>query len=454
MESADSPVRRDTIAAIATPSGKGGIGIVRISGPDVPRIAAAVLGALPAPREARLVTFRNNRGEGIDHGIALFFPPGRSYTGEPVLELQGHGGPAVLGSVLAACMAAGARMAEPGEFTRRAFLEGRLDLAQAEAVSDLISADTEAAARSAMRSLSGEFSRRVDSVVAALTGLRALLEAMLDFPEEDVDQLHLTELKRQLAEVRTSLQDLLDQARRGQVLRSGVSIVLAGSPNTGKSSLLNRLVGDDIAIVTAVPGTTRDVLREWIEIDGVPVRIIDTAGLRDSGDEIELIGMARSRSEVSRADLVLEVFDVAKGKDQVSTLDVGTLKAAGVPVLSVYNKTDLLEERVDNAPFPSAPDRILVSARTGEGLAELRQAMLKTVGWGGSDQTVFMARERHLAALVRAQGYLESAGYCSEDWVLLAEDLRLAQAVLGEITGRITADDLLGEIFSKFCIGK
>jgi tRNA modification GTPase len=395
------------------------------------------------------------RGETIDHGIVLFFPAGGSYTGESVLELHGHGGPAVLAAVLGACIEAGARMAEAGEFTKRAFLSGRLDLAQAEAVSDLINAGSEAAARSAMRSLSGEFSHRVGGIVAALTTVRALLEAMLDFPEEDVDPFHLTDVQRRLAEIREDVRELIEQGTQGRLLRSGIHIVLAGSPNTGKSSLLNRLAGDEIAIVTSLPGTTRDVLREQMEIDGVPVNVLDTAGLRDSGDEIELIGMARTISEVKRADLVLEVFDVSKGMSQASTLEAGALGEAGVPVLPVYNKMDLLEEaRIDVLSHDSVQDRVLVSARTGEGVAGLRQAILRAVGWGGSEQTVFMARERHLAALVKVRDHLAAAGDRNEDWVLLAEDLRLAQAVLGEITGRVTADDLLGEIFSRFCIGK
>ena len=454
MESADPPRSRDTIAAIATPAGRGGIGIVRVSGPEVPKVAVAVVGELPLPRNARIRSFRNKQGEVIDRGIVLFFPAGQSFTGEAVLELQGHGGPVVLAAVLGACLSAGARMAEPGEFTKRAFLEGRLDLAQAEAVSDLINAGTEAAARSAMRSLSGEFSRRVEGVVAAVTMVRALVEAMLDFPEEDVDQLHLSDLHMRMTEVRGLLGELMEQAGRGRLLRSGVHVVLAGSPNTGKSSLLNRLAGDEIAIVTGVPGTTRDVLREQIEIAGVPVNMVDTAGLRASGDEIELIGMARTKSEVTRADLVLEVFDISNGVAQKSTLDPAVLGRTGVPVLSVYNKTDLLDGAMADALAVPLPGRVFVSAKTGEGIEGLRQRILQLAGWAGSDQTVFMARARHLDALVDARSHLESARDRKEDWVLLAEDLRLAQAVLGEITGRVTADDLLGEIFSRFCIGK
>jgi tRNA modification GTPase len=425
---------RDTIAAIATPPGRGGIGIVRLSGPQVPAIAERLLGRLPDPRIARHVKFGD-----IDEGIALYFPAPHSYTGEAVLELQGHGGPVVMQALLGACLDAGARLAEPGEFTRRAYLEGKLDLAQAEAVADLIDAASREAARAALRSLGGEFSTAVDALLAGLTGLRALVEATLDFPEEDVDRLHRDDAAARLAAVRAALEDVVRRSRQGSLLRSGIQVVLAGRPNAGKSSLLNRLAGEERAIVTAQPGTTRDALREPIQIDGVPLVVVDTAGLRETTDEVERLGVERTRRELAQADLVLEVID-ATGDE--------ALLAAGAGRIAVYNKIDL---RPGFAPPAGA---VAVSAKTGEGLDRLRRAILDAAGWSSTGESTFLARERHLRALEIARAHLEAAAGLAARPELFAEELRLAQEALAAITGEFTADDLLGEIFARFCIGK
>jgi tRNA modification GTPase len=435
-------VTRDTIAAIATPAGRGGIGVVRISGPRTPAIARSILGFLPEPRHATHEIFRDARGEAVDEGVALYFPEPNSYTGEPVLELQGHGGPVVMHALLAACLDAGARLAEPGEFTRRAFLEGKLDLAQAEAVADLIDAASREAARSALRSLSGEFSAALGALQSQLTELRALTEAMLDFPEEEVDALHRDDAGARLGAVRSALDDVMAKSRQGSLLRSGIHVVLAGRPNVGKSSLLNRLAGDERAIVTPVAGTTRDALREPVQIEGVPLVLVDTAGLRVSTDLVERIGIERTRRELERADAVIAIFEAPRGKDELDNLP------AGVPIIEVYNKVDL-------APGFAAPvGALAVSAKTGEGIERLRRAILEAAGWSSSGEPVFLARERHLRALERARGHLDAAAGESRRWEFFAEELRLAHAALGSITGEFTADDLLGEIFARFCIGK
>jgi tRNA modification GTPase len=433
---------RDTIAAIATPAGRGGIGIVRVSGPGVPRVAAAVLGKLPQPRLASFGPFRDRQGETVDQGVALYFPAPHSYTGEAVLELQGHGGPVVMQALLSACVDAGARIAEPGEFTRRAFLEGKLDLAQAEAVADLIDAASREAARSALRSLSGEFSAAIGALQARLVELRAVTEAMLDFPEEEVDALHREDAAARLAQARQSLGEVLAKSRRGSLLRGGIHVVLAGRPNVGKSSLLNRLAGEERAIVTPIPGTTRDALREPILIEGVPVVVVDTAGLRESRDEIERLGMQRTRQELDRADLVIAVFEANRGRDALQDLPA-------VPAwIDVYNKIDL-------APgFAPPADALGVSAKTGAGLEALRQRILEVAGWSTGGEPVFLARERHLRALDRASAHLAAAAGETARWEFFAEELRLAHAALGSITGEFSADDLLGEIFQRFCIGK
>ena len=435
-------VTRDTIAAIATPAGRGGIGVVRLSGPRAPAIARSILGRVPEPRHATHAIFRDARGEALDEGIALYFPEPHSYTGEPVLELQGHGGPVVMHALLAACVDAGARLAEPGEITRRAFLEGKLDLAQAEAVADLIDAASREAARSALRSLSGEFSTALAALQSQLMELRALTEAMLDFPEEEVDALHREDAAERLGAVRAALEHVIAKSRQGSLLRSGIHVVLAGRPNVGKSSLLNRLAGEERAIVTPVAGTTRDALREPIQIEGVPLVLVDTAGLRSSTDIVERIGIERTRRELERADAVIAVLEVPGGKEEIENLP------AGVPVIEVYNKIDL-------APGFAVPaGSLAVSAETGQGIEQLRRTILQAAGWSSSGEPVFLARERHLRALAQARGHLDAAARESRRWEFFAEELRLAHAALGSITGEFSTDDLLGEIFARFCIGK
>jgi len=433
---------RDTIVAIATPSGRGGIGIVRVSGRQAPDIAQQLLGKLPQARRATHRPFLDARGEKIDEGIALFFPAPGSYTGEPVLELHGHGGPVVMQALLAACVNAGARLAEPGEFTRRAFLEGKLDLAQAEAVADLIDAASREAARSALRSLNGEFSAAIAALQAELVELRALTEAMLDFPEEEVDLLHEDDARGRLERTRRALDGLLDKSRQGSLLREGIHVVLAGRPNVGKSSLMNRLAGEERAIVTPYPGTTRDALREPVQIAGVPLVLVDTAGLRRAADEAERLGIERTRRELERADLVLAVFEAGTAPAPLDDLPAAAAR------VDVYNKVDL-------APgFVAPAGAVAVSAKSGEGIDALRTAILDAAGWKSSGESVFLARERHLRALERARGHLATAKPDRGSWELFAEELRLAHVALGEITGGFSADDLLGEIFGRFCIGK
>ena len=433
---------RDTIAAIATPPGRGGIGVARISGPQAAQIARRVIGSLPPARVAQLVRFKDASGIAIDEGIALYFPAPHSYTGEDVLELQGHGGPVVMQMLLSACLDAGARLAEPGEFTRRAFLEGRLDLAQAEAVADLIDASSQEAARSALRSLSGEFSAAIEALRRQLVELRALTEAQLDFPEEEIDRLHRDAATERLARVRTALEVVLARSQQGSLLRSGVHVVLAGPPNVGKSSLLNRLAGEERAIVTPIAGTTRDALRESIEIDGMAVVLVDTAGLRHSADEIERLGMARTRSELERADVVLAVHDATDPARSLTGIPDGVTR------IDVYNKVDL------NPGFVPPAGALALSAKTGTGLPALREAIVRKAGWSTTGESVFLARERHLRALAAAKAHLTRAAAEEGRWELFAEELRLAHQELSSITGAFTPDDLLGEIFSRFCIGK
>jgi tRNA modification GTPase len=415
-------------------------------------MAHAVLGKLPAPRRATLCTVRDPQGAAIDQGIALYFAAPNSYTGEPVLEFQGHGGPVVLQAVLSVFLDCGARLAEPGEFTQRAFLRGRLDLAQAESVADLIDAASREAARSALRSLSGEFSDTIHALVASLTDLRALTEAMLDFPEEEVDALHRDDACSRLEGVRAALAEVLAKSRQGSLLRTGINVVLAGRPNVGKSSLLNRLAGEERAIVTAVPGTTRDALREAIQIEGVPINIIDTAGLRESGDEIERLGIERARRELGRADVVLVVFDASVGLLAEDHAVLAQLPRDGRHI-HVFNKIDLAPGAFA-AGLSGVAAEVCVSAKTGAGLDDLRHALLQAVGWQSRGEGVYLARERHLRALARAQEHLQSAAMQHGRWEFFAEELRMAQAALSEITGQFTADDLLGEIFARFCIGK
>jgi tRNA modification GTPase len=437
-------VASDTIAAVATPSGRGGIGIVRVSGTKVPQIADKVIGQLPEIGQAVFRSFRDARGERVDEGVVLYFQPPHSYTGEAVLELQGHGGPVVTQGVLGAVLDAGARLAEPGEFTRRAFLNGRIDLAQAEAVADLIDATSREAARSALRSLSGEFSSVIACLVTGLTELRALTEAMLDFPDEEVDSLHRGDADARLGKLRAALGDVIEKSGQGSLLRTGIHVVLAGRPNVGKSSLLNRLAGEERAIVAAKPGTTRDALRESIQIEGVPIVVVDTAGLRVSGDEVERLGMTRARQEIARADVVLVILEA--GKREAPEEDFAGASAR----ITVVNKIDLVAGSVPG----KHGDEVHLSAKTGAGLDTLRTALLQAAGWHSRGETVFLARERHLRALKVAGVHLAAAAAQGGNWEFFAEELRLAQAALGEISGQVSADDLLGEIFSRFCIGK
>ncbi len=442
----------DTIAAIATAPGRAGIGVVRVSGPLVPQLAPTLLGKLPPPRQATLARFVDDAGGLIDQGLALYFPAPHSYTGEDVLELQGHGGDLVLRLMLERCLALGARLARPGEFTERAYLNDKLDLAQAEAVADLIEASTAAAARGAARSLSGEFSARVRELTAALTELRALVEAILDFPDEEIDFLEAADAEGRLAAIETRLEQVLTVAKQGSLLRSGVQVALIGRPNVGKSSLLNRLAARELAIVTPVPGTTRDAIGGDIEIEGVPLRITDTAGLRETDDPVERIGVERSWATAESASVVLHVIDATAGMLAEDT-SIAARLPAGLAVLRVANKIDLSggHPHVGEA---SGARTVYLSAKTGAGLDLLRRELLACAGWQPSEEGVYLARARHLTALRQAGQHLARAREQARRLELAAEELRLAQVALGSITGEFTADDLLGEIFSRFCLGK
>jgi tRNA modification GTPase len=439
----------ETIAAIATPAGRGGIGVVRVSGPAVRGIAEAVLGRVPQPRFATLAGFRDANGESIDRGIALYFPAPHSYTGEDILELQGHGGPMVMLELVRRCIALGARMAEPGEFTRRAFLNGRMDLAQAESVADLIDAASVEAARSAARSLAGIFSDRIHALSRGLTHLRMHVEACIDFPDEEIDPADRLQQGAQLQGLRADLERLLEEAKQGAVLRDGLVVVLAGRPNVGKSSLLNRLAGDEVAIVTPLAGTTRDYVRASISIEGVPIDLVDTAGLRETDDVIERIGVERSWRALHSAGAALFVEE-AQG-----TLPEDALLRArlpqGLPFARVINKIDLADGRPGRHDGPETVIR--VSARTGEGVQDLRAWLLEVAGWKPHGEGLFIARERHVRALRAAAAALERVE-ASQALEIVAEELRIAHSALGAIVGEVSADELLGEIFSSFCIGK
>jgi tRNA modification GTPase len=448
----------DTIAAIATAPGRAGVGIVRVSGPKAARIAQEVLGARPVERQATLRTFLDASGAALDIGVALWFAGPRSFTGDDVLELHGHGGPVVLRTVLQRCVELGARLAEPGEFTRRAFVNDRIDLAQAEAIADLIDAASEQAARGALRSLSGEFSAAIDRVADALLDLRILVEATLDFPEEEgVDFLAESDAMQRLHRVRGALEGVFRAARLGSALREGLVVVLAGAPNVGKSSLLNRLAGDEVAIVTEHPGTTRDTVRQTIVVDGLPIHLVDTAGLRDSDDPVEQVGMQRTRDALARADLVVSVvsIDGPAGTPPVSRVVADALGAlpASVARLQVVNKIDLSGETASER-LGGDLWSIRLSALTGEGMDLLRAALLRLGGQSESGEGVFLARTRHLVALQAAGRHLEAAAGGRLPADLLAEELRLAHDALGSIVGKMTPDALLGEIFGRFCIGK
>ncbi len=470
------------ILAIATAPGRGAVGIVRVSGRQLAPLIAAVCGRQLLPRQATYLPFRDAGEQVIDQGLAIYFPAPHSYTGEDVLELQAHGGPVVLQLLLARCLQVGAalnpdtgmaalpglRLAQPGEFTERAFLNDKIDLAQAEGIADLIDASTETAARSAARSMSGEFSGAINALLGQLTHLRMLVEATLDFPEEDIDFLQQADARGQLQGLQETLAGVLQKATQGAILREGIKVVIAGQPNAGKSSLLNALAGAELAIVTPVAGTTRDKISQVIQIEGVPLHVVDTAGLRETQDEVEKIGVERAWAEIESADAVLFLHDLTRHEGGEGTQDainyiaddariMATLTQklhTRVPVIDVWNKSDLASPQA----LESLPGGVLVSAKTGHGLQALREQLLQVVGWQAAPEGVFMARERHVRALnqvrvqlLAAQVQLEASRPALD---LLAEDLRQAQLHLSDITGAFSADDLLGEIFSSFCIGK
>lgn len=467
----------DPIAAIATAPGRGAVGIVRVSGKGLGALVEVLCGRALRPREATYLPFRDAAGQAIDQGLALFFPAPHSYTGEDVLELQAHGGPVVLQLLLARCLEAaaqtdphtgaprlaGLRLAQPGEFTERAFLNDKLDLAQAEAVADLIDASTSAAARSAARSLAGAFSQEVHALRDALVHLRMLVEATLDFPEEEIDFLRSSDAAGQLENLQRQLALLAQRAQQGALLREGIKVVIAGQPNAGKSSLLNALAGAELAIVTPIAGTTRDKVQQTIQIEGVPLHIIDTAGLRESSDEVERIGIARAWEEIAGADAVLFLHDLTRmnapeyiAGDAAITSDLDQKLPENVPVIDVWNKLDASTHQPPQAV--AGHEAVRLSARTGAGLDTLRQRLLQVAGWQQGAEGVYIARARHLEALRAVDAHLmEAAAQLMSDGPaldLLAEELRLAQNALNSITGEFGADDLLGVIFSSFCIGK
>ena len=473
------------IVAIATAPGRGAVGIVRISGQRIAPVVQALCGRALSPRQATYLAFRDAAGQVLDKGLAIFFPAPHSFTGEDVLELQAHGGPVVLQLLLARCLEAAAapdpvtgqpalaalRVAEPGEFSERAFLNDKIDLAQAEAIADLIDASTETAARSAARSMSGEFSQAVQTLLDQLVHLRMLVEATLDFPEEDIDFLQQADAHGQLLRLQRTLSSVMQRATQGAILREGIKVVIAGQPNVGKSSLLNALAGAELAIVTPLAGTTRDKVSQLIQIEGVPLHVVDTAGLRDALDEVEKIGIQRAWAEIESADAVLFLHDLTRQNTSEQDENIGIainyiaddarLESAlaiklpkNIPIIDVWNKSDMASAEA----LRQVASGVLISAKTGAGLQVLREQLLKVVGWQAAPEGVFMARERHVSALrkvhlqlLTAQDQLASVAPALD---LLAEDLRQAQLHLSSITGAFSADDLLGEIFSKFCIGK
>ncbi|HEU4652809.1 MAG TPA: tRNA uridine-5-carboxymethylaminomethyl(34) synthesis GTPase MnmE [Steroidobacteraceae bacterium] len=450
MNASDS----DTIAAIASPPGRGGVGIVRLSGSKVRAIAEAMLGDLPRPRRAVLRAFKGEHGDTLDAGIAVFFSSPNSFTGEDVLELHGHGGPVVLDRLLARTLELGARAAEAGEFSRRAFLNEKLDLTQAEAIADLIDSSSVESARAAIRSLQGEFSALVHSLTEAITETRMHVEAAIDFPEEEIDFLADEVLRSRIDHALQLSAHIASRARQGALLREGMTLVIAGKPNAGKSSLLNRLAGYEAAIVSEIPGTTRDVLRERIHIDGMPIHIADTAGLRDHADVIEAEGIRRAHQEMNRADRILFLVDATSADEAHLDQQLAQLPAS-IPVTIVFNKIDLM----GTAPQyeQTQPPRLHLSAQSGEGVDLLRVHLKECIGFNGADSSTLSARRRHLDALQRADVHLHEAHRQlteSRAGELMAEELRQAQQCLSEITGEFSSDDLLGRIFSSFCIGK
>jgi len=442
----------ETIAAIATASGAGGIGVVRVSGPLSKFIAEAILGHCPAPRNAAYLDFKQENGDLIDRGIAIFYPNPHSYTGEDVLELQAHGGTALMQILLARCIELGARQAEPGEFTRRAYLNDKIDLAQAEAVADVINAATVEAAKSAVRSLSGEFSQRINKLLLKLIDLRMYVEACLDFPEEEIDFITQGRVGEKLSAIISELSFVFAKAKQGSLLREGINVVLVGQPNVGKSSLMNQLAGEEIAIVTSIAGTTRDTIRNAIQINGVPLHIIDTAGLRETDDEVEKFGIARTWRATETANIALLLVDAAHGITETEKSILDRLPQE-ISKIWVHNKIDMTNEAPDLAEIDRAT-HVYISAKTGLGIDLLKAQLLKLAGYQDNSEGVFMARARHLEALTQVSAHLQLASSQINSAELVAEELRLAQEALSSITGEFTPDDLLGEIFSKFCIGK
>ncbi len=442
----------ETIAAIATASGAGGIGVVRVSGSLSQSIASQILGQCPAPRYAAYLPFYDSHHTLIDRGIAIYFQNPNSYTGEDVLELQAHGGTALMHMLLARCIELGARQAEPGEFTRRAYLNDKIDLAQAEAVADVINASTMEAAQSAMRSLSGEFSNNINALLTKLIDLRMYVEACLDFPEEEIDFISQGKVTEKLAAIIAELKTVFAKARQGSLLREGMQVVLVGQPNVGKSSLMNQLSGEEVAIVTPIAGTTRDAIKNTIQINGLPLHIIDTAGLRDTNDEVEKIGIARTYRALENAQVALLLVDAAHdiGDEEKSILSHLPQEIAKI---WVHNKIDMTQEAAKNV-LETNETHIYLSAKTGEGVDLLKQHLLQIAGYQQNAEGVFMARARHLEALKQVDAHLQQAQIVMSQSELIAEELRLAQEALSSITGEFTPDDLLGEIFSKFCIGK
>lgn len=442
----------DTIAAIATAPGAGGIGVVRVSGGLAQLIATAILGHCPAPRHAAYLDFKAENGDLIDRGIAIFYPNPHSYTGEDVLELQAHGGTALMQILLARCIALGARQAEPGEFTRRAYLNDKIDLAQAEAVADLINAATIEAAKSAVRSLSGEFSNTINTLLRKLIELRMYVEACLDFPEEEIDFITQGRVAEKLSLIQLELSQVFAKAKQGSLLREGINVVLIGQPNVGKSSLMNQLAGEDVAIVTSIAGTTRDTIKSAIQINGVPLHVIDTAGLRETDDEVEKFGIARTWRATETANVALLLLDQAHGITETEKSILARLPQE-IAKIWVHNKIDVSRETSKIVEIENQT-HIFLSAKTGLGIDLLKNALLKLAGYQASGEGVFMARARHLEALSKVEAHLAQASAQIGSAELVAEELRLAQDSLASITGEFTPDDLLGEIFTKFCIGK
>ncbi|BEV72637.1 tRNA uridine-5-carboxymethylaminomethyl(34) synthesis GTPase MnmE [Paludibacterium sp. THUN1379] len=450
MSIAYSPV---TICAIATAPGRGGVGVIRISGRDLLPFASAIAGGkTPKPRYALYTDFLAADGHAIDNGLLLYFPGPNSFTGEDVIELQGHGGPVVMRMLLARCVELGARLAEPGEFSKRAFLNDKMDLAQAESVADLIDAASESAARSALKSLKGAFSDEIHALTDELITLRMLVEATLDFPEEDIDFLKAADATGKLATLRERLEKVRATARQGAILREGMHVVLVGQPNVGKSSLMNALAGDEVAIVTDIAGTTRDTVREEIVLDGVPMHIIDTAGLRETNDVVERIGIERTWQAVETADLALVLVDSQEGVDEALEAILARLPAS-LPLVFVFNKIDLTDDVAQQDTHHGHP-AVYLSAKTQDGVDLLKARLLQMIGFSGGSEGVYLARARHMDAIARAAHHLELAATGWQQIEIFAEELRLAQHALSEITGEFSSDDLLGVIFSRFCIGK